>query len=160
MLPANLPWYPKTVLGISAALALALLLVRPLRAWALRVDIRWLVGFHLTRFVGVYFLYLYAQHELPHAFAVWGGFGDIVVAILALFVMYFACSTPLLIGWNILAFADIVAVAATAVRSEMAAPGSMHQLDRLPLILLPTLVVPVVIVTHVLMLVRAYRTAG
>jgi hypothetical protein len=97
MLPANLRWYPKTVLGISAALALASLLVRPLRAWALRVDIRWLVGFHLTRFVGVYFLYLYAHHELPHAFAVWGGFGDIVVAILALFVMYFAyfaCSTP------------------------------------------------------------------
>jgi hypothetical protein len=30
----------------------------------------------------------------------------------------------------------------------------MHRLDQLPLILLPTLVVPVIIVTHALMLVR------
>jgi hypothetical protein len=45
-------------------------------------------------------------------------------------------------------------VAATAARSEIAVPGSMHQLNQFPLILLPTFIVPVIIVTHGLMLMR------
>jgi hypothetical protein len=35
----------------------------------------------------------------------------------------------------------------------------MHQLNRLPLILLPTFVVPVVMVTHGVMLIRAFGQA-
>jgi hypothetical protein len=42
----------------------------------------------------------------------------------------------------------------TAARDEVAVPGSMYLLDRFPLILLPTLIVPLIIVTHGLMLVR------
>jgi hypothetical protein len=119
--------------------------------------VRWLIAFHLIRFVGIYFLYLYAQHELPYAFAVWGGSGDIIVAILALVVMLFASFKPGLFVWNVLGLVDIIAVAVTAARSEMTVPGSMHQLDRSPLFLLPTFVVPVIIVTHGLMQVRALR---
>jgi hypothetical protein len=59
-----------------------------------------------------------------------------------------------LLTWNLLGLADIVGVAVTAARSEMAIPGSMHQLDKFPLILLPTLIVPLIVVTHGLMLVR------
>jgi hypothetical protein len=36
----------------------------------------------------------------------------------------------------------------------MEVPDSMHQLDRFPLILLPTLIVPAIVVTHGLRLVR------
>ena len=79
-----MPWYPKAILAIVAALVAAVLWLRPLRTWALRVDLRGLVGFHLVRFVGIYFLCLYVRHELPYAFAVWGGVGDIIVAALAL----------------------------------------------------------------------------
>lgn len=150
-----MPWYPKAVLSIVAALAVGLALVRPLRRWALQVDVRALIAFHLVRFVGIYFLYLFAHDELPYAFAVRGGIGDIVVATLAIPLLYFAQSTRAVVLWNLLGLADIVAVAVTAARSELAMPGSMHQLDRLPLILLPTFVVPVIIVTHGLMLVRA-----
>ncbi len=151
------PWYPKAILSVTAALLLALVIFRPFRDWAFRIDIRWLIAFHVNRFVGAYFLYLYAQHELPYQFAVWGGFGDIIVAMLALVVMRFASFKPALFVWNLLGFVDIVAVAVTAARSEMYAPGSMYQLDRFPLILLPTFVVPVVIATHGLMLVRTLR---
>ena len=112
---------------------------------------------HLVRFVGIYFLYLYARHELPYGFAVWGGWGDILVASLALVVMLFPSSKPVFVVWNILGLADILAVAATAARSEIAVPGSMNQLDKFPLILLPTFIVPVIIVTHVLMLARVLR---
>ena len=152
-----MPWYPKAVVLVVAALALAILVVRPLREGIFRVDVRWLVSVHLVRFVGIYFLYLSARHELPYGFAVWGGWGDILIASLALVVMLFSRSKPLLLVWNILGLADILAVAATAARSEIAVPGSMHQLDKFPLILLPTFIVPVIVVTHVLMLARVLR---
>jgi hypothetical protein len=157
------PWYPKAILAIVAALVLLMALVRPFRQWAFRLDLRWLIGFHLIRFVGIYFLYLYAQRELPYSFAVWGGAGDILVAVLALLAIFLLGARPLvrvapfIIAWNIFGLADIVAVATTAARSEIEVPGSMHQLDKFPLILLPTVIVPLVIVTHGLILARALR---
>ena len=152
-----IPWYPKAILAVSAALVLAIATVPGLRRWAFRVDMRRLVALHLVRFVGIYFLYLYTQEELPYRFAVIGGIGDIIVATLAIFVMLWAPSKPVLLAWNILGLADIVSVAVMAARSEIAVPGSMHQLDRLPLILLPAVIVPLIVVTHGLMLVRIAR---
>jgi hypothetical protein len=153
----RMPWYPKAIFSIVAIATLALIVVRPLRDWALRMDIRWLVAVHLTRFVGFYFLYLYAQHELPYAFAVRGGIGDIIVATLACALLFFAHSKPALIVWNILGTIDILDVVITVAGSESTAPGSMHQLDHFPLILLPTFIVPLIIVTHGLIFVRTLR---
>jgi hypothetical protein len=48
-------------------------------------------------------------------------------------------------------------VVSTVGHSEAAVPGSMHQLDHFPLILLPIFVVPVIIVTHGLIF---YRTSA
>ena len=149
-----MPWYPKVIAGVVAVLTLGLTLVRPLRRWALQVPMQRLIALHLIRFVGFYFLYLYERHELPYRFAVWGGTGDIVVAALAVPLLFFAQLRAGVALWNLLGLADILAAAETAARSEIAVPGSMHRLDQLPLILLPMLVVPVIIVTHALMLVR------
>ncbi len=153
-----MPWYPEAVFFVVSALVLALAVVRPLRVWALSTNIRHLIAFHLLRFVGVYFLFLYSLGELPYNFAVRGGLGDIAVAVLALALMFCAGFRPAVILWNLLGLADIVAVVATAARDEIAVPGSMHLLDRLPLVLLPTCVVPLIIVTHGLMLMRAVRS--
>jgi hypothetical protein len=89
-----LPWYPKAVVIAVAALVLALAIIRPLRTWAFTVDLRYLIGFHVIRFVGFYFLFLYSRHELPYNFAVLGGWGDIIVALLAIVVIFFAVSGP------------------------------------------------------------------
>ena len=153
-----MPWYPKAILAVVAALTLALVLVRPVRAWAMRVDIRGLAALHLIRFVGFYFLFLYGRGELPYGFAVRGGIGDIVAAALACAILIFGKSKTVLVVWNVLGLVDILAVAGTAAPSEMLVPGSMHQLDRFPLILLPTVVVPVIIVSHGLMLWRLGKT--
>ena len=154
----RVPWYPKAIVGVLVALTVLTLVVRPFRVWLASVDLRWLIGFHFIRFVGFYFLYLYALDELPYRFAVWGGVGDIAVATLAIAAIYFVASKPAVIIWNLLGLADILAVVVTAARSELAVPGSMHQLDHFPLILLPTAVVPLVIFTHAVMVIRLVGT--
>src|SRR5438045_622127 len=67
--------------------------VGPIKAWALNVDIRWLVIFHVTRMIaGIYFLALCHRGELPCAFALAAGWGDILVALLALVAVATMCT--------------------------------------------------------------------
>jgi hypothetical protein len=153
---------PLLVLGLTAAVLGAAWLVPGFRAWLIAIDVRWLVALHLTRFVGAYFLYLYAHGELPYAFAVPGGWGDIAVATLAAALLTWgsprdARRRPAYIAWNVLGLADIVFVVATAGQLAITAPGSMAALQRLPLSLLPTFLVPLIIASHVVLGVRLAR---
>jgi hypothetical protein len=148
-----------TLVGITAALLVAERLWRPLRRFVARVDLRVLVLFHLTRFVGYYFLALHAQGKLPWGFAVPGGWGDIAVATAAgLLVLIARPSTPggrrAYLAWNVAGLVDILGVVLTAARLALADPASMRALLRLPLSLLIMFVVPIVIATHVWMLRR------
>jgi hypothetical protein len=132
------------------------------RGWLATIDERWLVGLHLTRFVGAYFLYLYGQGQLPYAFAVPGGWGDIAVASLAVALLAWgsprdARRRPAYVAWNVLGLADIVFVVATAGRLAATEPESMAALLRLPLSLLPTFLVPLIIASHVVLGVRLTR---
>jgi hypothetical protein len=132
------------------------------RAWLAALDVRWLVALHLTRFVGAYFLYLYGQGQLPYAFAVPGGIGDIAVATLAAVLLVAGpprdARRRLAYGaWNVLGLADILFVVTTGGRLVTTAPESMVALTRLPLSLLPTFLVPLIIASHVLLGVRLAR---
>jgi hypothetical protein len=135
------------------------------RAWLSEIDARWLVGLHLTRFVGAYFLYLYGQGQLPYTFAVPGGWGDIAVASLAAILL--AAGPPrdawrrsAYIVWNVFGLADILFVVTTAARLAAADPESMAALLRLPLSLLPTFLVPLIIASHVVLGVRLVRQSA
>src|SRR4051812_8068698 len=75
---------PAMVFGLTAILLALYFLVSPLRRWADSVKLRDLVLLRVARFVGIAFLVLYQRGELPYAFAVPGGIGDIVVAAFAL----------------------------------------------------------------------------
>jgi hypothetical protein len=162
------PPFPQFVLLGLVVGVLGLLRASPrFRAWALRVDIRALVLIHATRLVGAYFLMLHARGELPWAFAVPGGWGDITVATAALAVVLWAprrgsAGWSAFFLWNATGFVDIALVVATATRLAMADPNSMGALTRLPLSLLPTFLVPIIIATHVVIFVRlvASRRAG
>ena len=75
---------PLVIFGLTALALYAYFRLPGLRDWIDDLDPRALFQLHLTRFVGVYFLYLFNRGELPYAFAVPAGIGDIVVALLAL----------------------------------------------------------------------------
>jgi hypothetical protein len=159
------PPAPQLILvGLTAAVLAAATLAAPFRRFVESVDLRALVLFHLTRFVGVYFLVLHARGELPWAFAVPGGWGDIAVAASGLLLVLGArpdCSAGrrAYVVWNVVGLLDILGVVVTASRLALADPESMRALLRLPLSLLPTFVVPIVIATHLLMLQRLARAA-
>ena len=159
------PAVPLVLFGLTAVVLGAGWFSTGFRAWLLAIDVRWLVGLHLTRFVGAYFLYLYGRGQLPYAFAVPGGWGDIAVASLAALLLL--SGSPARAGrraaytlWNVLGLADILFVVVTAARLGVAAPESMAALLRLPLSLLPTFLVPLIIASHVVLGVRLARRSG
>ncbi len=148
---------PQVVLGTLTLLCLAAVTWLPsIRDWVSTIDIRALTGLHLTRFVGIAFLLLHAKGELPWAFAVPGGWGDIAMATLAALLLLLA--SPITargraawIGWNILGLIDITFVVATAARLFKTDPAGMQALLRLPLSLVPTFLVPLIITSHVIL---------
>lgn len=151
---ALLPFpFPQVVL--FSLFFLQLLLYRKsaaVKSWVDRVDVRALILFHLTRFVGLLFLYLYSIGRLPSEFAVTAGWGDIFVAVTALIVVAvisFRRMPKLVLVWNIVGLADILLVLATGARLGANDPRLMAEFTRLPLALLPTFVVPIVLSTHV-----------
>jgi hypothetical protein len=146
------------ILGLTALVLAAYFRVAAIRAWVDALDLRALVLVHLSRFVGFYFLVLMQRDELPRAFALPAGIGDIVVATMALPVA-FAPLEPSLrfraIGiWNIVGFFDMMLVIASATRINLTEPALLRPLTHLPLSLLPTFLVPLILATHVIIFVR------
>lgn len=136
--------------------------IEPVRRWALSVSPRWLILLHLTRFVGFYFLFLERHGQMPAAFAIPAGWGDITVAVFAglLLITSGARSRPLLLLWNCLGLVDILLVVSLALRLGLQDRLSMHALREWPLGLLPTFLVPAIIASHVLIFFRLRRYEG
>ncbi len=158
------PPFPQAVLFFLVILLLVLFWkVNVFRTWSLNVDIRILLLIHIVRFVGIYFLILYESRELPYDFAVPGGWGDILVATGALIVVIFSPRKGL-VGWtvyfiwNLFGFIDILFVVQIAGRLAMSDPRSMAALTELPLSLLPTFIVPIIIFSHIIILIRLGRS--
>ena len=155
---------PQLVLGILTLLCLAAVTWAPsVRDWVNALDIRALTALHLTRFVGISFLLLHAAGKLPWAFAVPGGWGDIVVATLAAVLLLLASPArdrTAWIAWNTLGLLDILFVVATAGRLFKTDPASMQALLEFPLSLIPSFLVPLIITTHVILFRRRRKAAA
>jgi len=159
-----LPPAPQVILiSLTLLTLLATARLKTLRRWARTVDVRVLVFLHLTRVLaGGWFLVLYRRGELPYAFAVPGGIGDIVVGLLALWLLVGV--TPSTVRgrwiyavWNVLGLIDILFVVATATRIAFGDPVALAPLLRLPLAVLPTWLVPLIIASHIILAVRLTR---
>jgi hypothetical protein len=159
------PPVPQIVLlALTALLILAGVKLPRFRAWLASVDIRGVVALHLTRLVaGAAFIHLHHRGQLPGAFALPAGWGDILVAVLAIPMLMFVPARGvgarrIYLAWNTLGLADILMVVANAAAHAVREPASMASLVRLPLSLLPMFLVPVIIASHVLLFVRLWRT--
>lgn len=152
---------PALLATLTAAALLAYFRIAALRAWVDGLDLRRLVLLHATRFVGIYFLFLYQRGELPRAFAVSGGIGGIVVATLALAVAFAPLDAErrlrAIFIWNIVGLIDLALVVLSAARIGFTAPAELRALTHLPLSLLPTFLVPLLFATHIVILVRTLR---
>jgi hypothetical protein len=153
---------PLMILVLTGAVLVAVWRLPGFQAWLFAIDGRWFPVLHLTRFVGAYFLYLHGRGQLPYAFAVPGGWGDIMVASLAAILL--VAGPPrdgwrrsAYMAWNVAGLIDILFVVATAARLVVTDPASMGALQRLPLSLLPAFLVPLIIASHVILGVRLAR---
>lgn len=153
-----MPAVQAVLFGLTAIVLLLYFRLTALRNWIDQLDLRALVFLHVTRLVGIYFLILYNRGELPYEFAVPGGWGDIIVAVLALGVVFVPMGDVLrrraITIWNVIGFIDIMLVVITAARIGLATPWRMLPLTVLQLSLLPTFLVPLIIATHVIIYLR------
>lgn len=173
---ARFPWaIPLVIATTVLAWALARRRSPAVRRALDRVDLRWVVLAHALRApIGVAFLVLHDRGVLPEAFAVRGGWGDIAAGALALAVSPLARAASgasltgsrraALLAWNALSFADIALVVGTAQVLVFGRhdPQLLAALAHPVFALLPTLVVPFVIATHLLVFARLLprRAAG
>jgi hypothetical protein len=157
---------PATVTpGVLVALAILVLAacfgLPSTRTWLQTLDVRPLVLLHVSRFFGGYFLFLYHRGALPYAFAVPSGWGEMVVAFLALLVVFVPVRAELrrhaFLIWNTFGSVDILLAAATAVRIGFSHPWQLGAFQSLPLSILPTFLAPLIIATHVIIFARLGR---
>jgi hypothetical protein len=155
---------PALIVGLSGFLVSLYLRVAAIRDWVNALDLRALVLLHVTRFIGIYFLVLFQRGELPRAFALPAGIGDIIVATMALPVVFAplpdAARLRAIVIWNVVGFVDLVLVVVSAARIVLSAPLELRALTHLPLSLLPTFLVPLLIATHVILFLRTRTKAG
>ena len=154
------------LLVLTVALILLGRLLSSFRSWIASVDLRVLVGVHVIRaLAGAALLWAASHTSLSPEFARMAGYGDIIVALIALAAIIWISpdrnDAPLLyVIWNTLGLIDIMLVVATAARTAMNDPSSMRALVQPPLALLPLFLVPIVIASHIWIFERLLKRVG
>lgn len=153
-------------------IALPLLMVGSRRVAALldAMPPGWLIGVQAFRIFGGIFLVGWMNGNLPGAFAIPAGIGDVTVGVLALPVARLvAAGTPsgrrIGVAWNLLGLTDFAIAIATGA---MTSPGPLHvlaldhpnlQMGLYPNVMIPAFAVPTWIILHALSLWQLRRAA-
>jgi hypothetical protein len=128
------------------------------RAWADALPVRALVALHIVRLpIGAVFLWEAARGQLPQLFADRAGWGDIAVGAAAIAVTFAAAHRPRVVRlFALVGLADILVALGTGAYLAFGAQDPLFTgaIARLPYPLLPFVIVPAVIITHLLMLAR------
>lgn len=165
-------------LGLAVGLPIVVLSFMFLRSPHLRaaldaVPLSLLIGVNALRVLGVLFVAAYAAGRLPGPFAPVAGWGDIFVGLAAIPVALIAhrrgsAAVPLVLAWNTLGLADLVAAVTLGVTSS---PGPLRLIfnepgaalmTTAPWLLIPGFLVPLFASTHLAVFYRlrqAHRTA-
>ena len=166
----GIPWI---ALGVGAPIVVgfvAFFLSAQVRRIVDSIPQPWLLAMQWPRLVGATFLVLLAEHRLPAVFARPAGWGDVLIGVAALPVAsaYLAgrsWSRTLAVAFNLLGIADLVVAVGTGF---LASPSpfrlffsqpSTSLMTVLPMVLIPTFLVPFWILVHAASL-RALLVAG
>jgi len=135
------------------------------RSFADRLSLRFLVGSHIIRFVGLGFIIATATGDLAAGFGMPAGIGDIVVAAAALALLPKIGSTTAqrgwLLAWNTLGMADLLIALTTGVLYSNSTLGILSSgtvttklVAAFPVSLIPTFFVPLFLLIHALLFKR------
>ncbi len=146
------------VISSAVAWTLAYRRSEEVRRWASALPMRAIIAAHALRLpIGAVFLWEASRGQLHPTFADRAGWGDIAVGAVALAVAIAGARRPRVVrafAW--FGLVDILIAFGTAMYLVFVVqdPVMVAALSRLPYPLLPMAVVPLVIVTHLLMLTR------
>lgn len=130
-------------------------------AQTLKIDPIWVVAVQGLRILGAGFLFVYAFGHLPAIFAYFAGWGDVLVAVLAPFVVAklaaqrsFITSKRYL-GFHLLGLLDFVGAMGSGLVARGTIPlrstvESTDALSQFPLLLIPCFAVPLWICLHII----------
>lgn len=146
--------YPLLVVGLGAAFVVLGARLKLVRDWFNGFDLRALVLLSTTRFVGLYFLHLFTQGELPAQFAFVFGWSECLIAASALVVGAAPLKPALrrrVVGvWNIVGFVGLALLTVNLTQLALDDRAIHVLFAQLPLALLPTFLLPLLLATHVL----------
>jgi hypothetical protein len=147
---------PLLTFGMIATTILAYARGGELRRVADDVDLRWPILVHAVRApIGAFLLLELSRGVLPPLFANRAGPGDIAVGVLALAVAAIPTRRAIVAAWCVLGIADLVLAFGTAQYLFFVAHDTrMKAVAHLPYTLLPAFIVPVMVLTHLLVLRR------
>ena len=135
------------------------------------IPLSWLAGVQVYRTLGVIFIILWWEGDVPGEFGLPAGIGDVIVGILALAVAaMLARKSPAALGtayaWCLFGIADFLVAVGTGF---LTSPGIGHFLSvdnpnllitAYPLVMVPTFIVPISIILHGLALWKIARLRG
>lgn len=165
--------FPLLPAAILVPVPVGLLLLTYSRRIAALIDATppsWLIGVQVYRVLGGIFVVEWARGNLPGAFALPAGIGDIAVGLLALPAATWAASgtpTGRKVGllWNLLGLADLVVAIGMGMTTS---PGRFQlfarehpnvQIGMFPLVMIPAFAVPSAIIQHFLSIWQLRRLA-
>lgn len=131
----------------------------------------WVIAVQVFRVEGVIFLILYASSLLPGAFALPAGAGDMAIGLSGLAIGISAARRQQLrsrsvLQWNLLGIVDLV-VALTTGFLTSPSPVQTFAFDHpnqlismFPLVLIPTFLVPLAILLHIVSLIQLRRATA
>jgi hypothetical protein len=158
------------VLGLTIVLPIAALVstyfaLPSVRKAMTAMPLAALIAVHAIRLLGILFLVLYAKGRLPAPFAPSAGWGDVFVGATALplawaFMRFGARVRPLVVLWNAIGVADLVAA---VTLGPLSAPGPLQvfvgppdssPMTSLPWLIIPGFLVPILLFIHVVIFTR------
>ncbi len=135
------------------------------RQFALSLNPRTLTFVQAWRILGFVFVLLHAYSVLPAIFALPAGYGDMAIGVTAFFVAWKLANPrhrSAFILWQAFGIADLVMAVILGITARLLNPHgtSMGAMTVLPLSLVPTFIVPLLLIFHVICVAQAKAWRG